>query len=422
MLEPVSIPPSPAATHPNNMATTTKQQQDLDALRNAAVRDQQQTPRGVLNHSSSGEWSDKDGKDSMSSPGMPPHHELNRSESIGSARVEHAASSTLQTPRAWMGLAPMATVDEELDHAEHNHFFWSKVKIAFKEPFAEFWGTFVLVLFGTGSIAQTLLTANDTSAPGADGFGSWVTITWGWGIGLMLGIYIAGDSGAFLNPAVCLASCMFRKLPWRRLPMYWLAEFTGAFAAAAVVYGNYIGLINAYESGARSVAPSETATAGIFATYPSPSISTTSAFFDQFIGSALLVFIIFALQDDSNKGKFVASGAWFPLCLFFTLTGIGIAFGAQTGFAINPARDLGPRLLTAAVGYGRDVWSAGDYYFWIPIVAPFVGCPVGGFLYDAFVYTGETPVNTPWFGLKQLFTPHKMVQNRLERQKAEGMV
>lgn len=101
--------------------------------------------------------------------------------------------------------------------------------------------------------------------------------------------------------------------------MYWLAEFLGAFAAAAVVYGNYIGLINAYESGARSVAPSETATAGIFATYPSPSISTTSAFFDQFIGSALLVFIIFALQDDSNKGKFVASGAWFPLCLFFTL-------------------------------------------------------------------------------------------------------
>lgn len=161
MLEPVSIPPSPAATHPNNMATTTKQQQDLDALRNAAVRDQQQTPRGVLNHSSSGEWSDKDGKDSMSSPGMPPHHELNRSESIGSARVEHAASSTLQTPRAWMGLAPMATVDEELDHAEHNHFFWSKVKIAFKEPFAEFWGTFVLVLFGKYHFAVSLnLSAN----------------------------------------------------------------------------------------------------------------------------------------------------------------------------------------------------------------------------------------------------------------------
>lgn len=179
----------------------------------------------------------------------------------------------------------------------------------------------MLTTSGDAAIAQTLLTANDRTAPGADGFGSWTTITWGWGIGLMLGIYVAGDSGAFLNPAVCLASCMFRKLPWRRLPMYWAAQFLGAFAAAGVVYGNYVGLINAYDPN-RTVAPSETATAGIFATYPSPDISRSSQFFDQFLGSGLLVFIIFALKDDTNKGKFVASGAWFPLCLFFTLVSL----------------------------------------------------------------------------------------------------
>lgn len=281
-------------------------------------------PPRPLAHASSEEWSDKDGKDSMSSPGFPPAH----LENTGSKGHPHGhglkkkASSTLQSPRAWMGLQPMASVDEELDHAHHNHFFWSKVKIAMKEPFAEFWGTFILVLFGDAAIAQTLLTAGDTTAPGQNGFGNWTTITFGWGIGLMLGIYVAGDSGAFLNPAVCLASCMFRKLPWRRLPMYWLSQFLGAFAAAAVVYGNYINLINTYESGARTVAPSETATAGIFATYPSPALTKASQFFDQFIGSALLVFIIFALKDDSNKGKFVASGAWFPLCLFFTLVSL----------------------------------------------------------------------------------------------------
>lgn len=101
--------------------------------------------------------------------------------------------------------------------------------------------------------------------------------------------------------------------------MYWLAQFLGAFVAAGVVYGNYVNLINQYESGARTVAPSSTATAGIFATYPAPALTKASQFFDQFIGSAILVFIIFALKDDSNKGKFVASGAWFPLCLFFTL-------------------------------------------------------------------------------------------------------
>lgn len=101
--------------------------------------------------------------------------------------------------------------------------------------------------------------------------------------------------------------------------MYWLAQFLGAFVAAGVVYGNYVNLIDQYESGARTVAPSSTATAGIFATYPAPALTKASQFFDQFIGSAILVFIIFALKDDSNKGKFVASGAWFPLCLFFTL-------------------------------------------------------------------------------------------------------
>lgn len=98
----------------------------------------------------------------MSSPGMPPHHELNRTESSNSSRTPVPASSTLQTPRAWMGLAPMATVDEELDHSEHNHFFWSKVKIALKEPFAEFWGTFILVLFGKSVALRTrTINAND---------------------------------------------------------------------------------------------------------------------------------------------------------------------------------------------------------------------------------------------------------------------
>lgn len=139
-------PPFTPNTHINNTSVPTRQQQDLDGLRSAVVRDQQQSNN--LNHSSSEDWSDKDGKESMSSPGHPPAHDLKSTTSTGSLRTPVPASSTLQTPRAWMGLAPMATVDEELDHAEHNHFFWSKAKIAFKEPFAEFWGTFILVLFG----------------------------------------------------------------------------------------------------------------------------------------------------------------------------------------------------------------------------------------------------------------------------------
>lgn len=104
--------------------------------------------------------------------------------------------------------------------------------------------------------------------------------------------------------------------------MYWIAEFLGAFVAAGVVYGNYVNGINAYEGhGVRTVssATNPTGTAGIFATFPSSDLTKASQFFDQFIGSALLVFLIFALKDDSNKGKFVASGAWFPLGLFFVM-------------------------------------------------------------------------------------------------------
>ena len=92
--------------------------------------------------------------------------------------------------------------------------------------------------------------------------------------------------------------------------------------------------------------------------------------FDEFLASAILMFVIFALKDDTNKGQFSASGAWFPLGLFFLIFGIGACFGWQTGYAINLARDFGPRLMSYAVGYGHEVWSAGGYYFWIPMVIP----------------------------------------------------
>lgn len=134
-------------------------QRSLETLPNAAVHTQH-----PLNHSSSEEWSDKDHKDSLQSPTAPSMAHLENTDSPpqqnmftadGGHKHPHGhglkkkASSTLQSPRAWMGLQPMATLDEELDQAGHNHLFWPKVKIALKEPIAEFWGTFILVLFGT---------------------------------------------------------------------------------------------------------------------------------------------------------------------------------------------------------------------------------------------------------------------------------
>lgn len=190
----------------------------------------------------------------------------------------------------------------------------------------------------------------------------------------MLGIYVAGDSGAYLNPAVTLANCVYRGLPFRRFPAYLLAQFLGGFVAAGVVYGNYISSIDNFAGqGVRTSPPATTATASIFCTFPAGAyMNTANQFFSEFIGSTLLIFVIFALKDASNAGGIRGDGNWFPLGLFFLIFGLGACYGYQTGYALNLARDFGPRVMAAIVGY-EGLWTAGNYYFWIPIVAPFCG-------------------------------------------------
>ena len=236
----------------------------------------------------------------------------------------------------------------------------------------------------------------------------------------MLGVYTAGISGAHLNPAVTFANCVYRKFPWRKFPIYLVAQVLGAMVASAVVYANYKSAIDVFEGGPniRTVG-SNTSTAGIFCTYPAAFMTKTGQFFSEFIASTILMFCIYALKDDGNLG----AGNLTPLGLFFVIFGIGACFGWETGYAINLARDFGPRLVSYMIGYGHEVWSAGGYYFWVssshgsllyviclislkvPMVAPFCGCCFGGWLYDMFLFTGDSPINTPWLGLKRLIQP-----------------
>jgi aquaglyceroporin related protein len=180
----------------------------------------------------------------------------------------------------------------------------------------------------------------------------------------MLGVYTGGISGAHLNPAVTLANCVYRKFPWKKFPGYMFAQTLGAFVASGIVYVNYKSAIDVYEGGPdiRTVPGySSTATAGIFCTYPASFMTRTGQFFSEFIASTILMFCIYALKDDANIG----AGNLTPLCLFFVIFGIGACFGWETGYAINFARDFGPRLMSYFLGYGREVWAAGDYYFWV---------------------------------------------------------
>ncbi len=137
-----------------------------------------------------------------------------------------------------------------------------------------------------------------------------------------VGVYTSGISGAHLNPAVTFANCVFRKFPWRKFPIYMLAQTLGAMCASGVVYANYKSAIDVFEGGPniRTVPGySDTATAGIFCTYPAPFMTKTGQFFSEFIASTLLMFLIYVLKDDGNLG----AGPLTPLGLFFVIFGIG---------------------------------------------------------------------------------------------------
>ena len=126
---------------------------------------------------------------------LPGSEALQTTASLASAKT----SSNLMTARSALGLHPLAPIEEEHDYAGHSDLLWSKIRMSLKEPFAEFFGVFILVLIGDGSVAQVLLSTGQDTAPGGNGFGSYDNINWGWAIGVMLGIYVAGDSGAYLK-------------------------------------------------------------------------------------------------------------------------------------------------------------------------------------------------------------------------------
>lgn len=243
-----------------------------------------------------------------------------------------------------------------------------------RELLAEFLGTFMLIAFGVGVVAQSVLSANAS--------GSYLAINLGWGIAVMLGVLVAGGvSGAHLNPAVTVALAVHRGLPWAKVAPYTLAQVAGAFAASALVFVTYREAFAAFDGGVRQVAGAQ-GTAGIFATYPQPFLSIGGGLLDQVVGTALLVIGVFAIGDARN----VHPPAWMgPILVGLLVVGIGVAFGFNAGYAINPARDFGPRLFTAVAGWGGGVFTAGHGWWWVPIVGPLAGAVAGGAVYDACV-------------------------------------
>jgi glycerol uptake facilitator protein len=274
------------------------------------------------------------------------------------------------------------------------------------ELLAEFLGTLVLLALGDGVVAAVV----------AGGNADFLMVTFAWGLAVTMGIYVAGGlSGAHLNPAVTIALAVRQDLPWGKVLPYSLAQLAGAFCGAGLVLLDYGKLIDKHAQ--ELVAAGKFADVnlaklsmdGIFFTHPR--IDLSSGFVDQLVGTALLLFLIRAVTDTRNNAAVANLG---PFIVGLIVVVVGQSFGTMAGYAINPARDLGPRLLASIGGWGGAPFTDDGGYWWVPIVAPIMGGIVGICIYDfairaALIAKGEMPL------------AHEEVSGQTVREKADSL-
>ncbi|KAK7048568.1 aquaporin-like protein [Favolaschia claudopus] len=284
--------------------------------------------------------------------------------------------------------------DEHLDHESitvHPNA-WSKYRLALREYVAEFLGVCVLILFGNGVNNQVVLSS--VTGVASSQKGSYLSISFGWGIGTAMGVWVSGGiSGGkgHINPAVTIAMATYRGFPWKKVPGYILAQVLGGLVGAALVYGNYFHAIDIFEGG-RGVRNSCNCQ---FSTYA----------LDYMTRRFMLLLGIPGhcppagrrTRHQRQKQHPCPTRARSSCSSSAPYACIGASLGMETAYAINPARDLGPRLLTSMVGYGSQVYTYRNHYWlWCPIIAPILGAQAGSIFYDAFIYTGEeSPFNKP---------------------------
>jgi glycerol uptake facilitator protein len=248
------------------------------------------------------------------------------------------------------------------------------------ELWAEFFGTFILICFGDGVVAMlwALVGSGRSSAGALQSSGDWLLITWGWALAVAFAVYtVGGISGAHINPAVTLGFAIKKEFPWKKVVPYWVVQVLGAFVGAALVFLVYNNAINHFDQVNHIVkgTPKSVATFSTFATFPAPYFGTVwGPLIDQIVGTFFLVLFVFAVIDGFNLG---VRANLHPFIIGMIVMAIGISFGANAGYAINPARDFGPRIFAWIAGWGK-VAMPGDYanistYFWVPIVGPLIG-------------------------------------------------
>jgi len=243
----------------------------------------------------------------------------------------------------------------------------------------EVFGTFILILLGDGVVANVGLAPRLAATAY-----NWNTITIGWAFAVIVAVYVsAGVSGAHLNPAVTVALALRRGFPWGKVLPYIVAQMIGAFLGAFAVYLCYReGLISAGMPNVWCTGPGSTfgeAFWGGGGSAAAGGFSFVTAFITEIFGTAVLLWGVLASGDNKNSGLMHNMG---PFLVGGAVLAVGLSLGGPSGYAINPARDLGPRLFGALAGT-KDLFTNG--YWWIPVVAPIIGGALGAYTYDWFV-------------------------------------
>src|SRR4051812_4544920 len=230
-------------------------------------------------------------------------------------------------------------------------------------------GTAILILFGAGVCAA--VTLNKSKAQGA----GWVVIAFGWGFGVLAGAYTSAPlSGGQINPAVTIGFAIEGTTKWEDVPFYLLGQFAGAMIGAVLCWLLYLGQFNLNREN-----PIETL--GIFSTRPEIN-NPVQNLITEIIASVSLMLPILALVGGSKHVQGIGDAGLPVLLIAFLVVGIGLSLGGPTGYAINPARDLGPRITHALLPIptkGTSEWS----YSWIPVVGPIAGAAIGAVIYNA---------------------------------------
>src|SRR5690349_1080210 len=237
-------------------------------------------------------------------------------------------------------------------------------------PFlAELLGTMLLIILGDGVVANVVLNRTKGQNSG------WIVITAGWAFAVTVAVYAVGSfSGAHINPAVTIALAAIGKFAWAKVPMYIAVQLVGAFLGGAIVWLAYLPHWAVTESAASKLA--------VFSTAPAIR-NTTANLLTEVIGTFVLVLGVLAILTPKNLNPVHGWDAGFgPYLVGILVWAIGLSLGGPTGYAINPARDLGPRLahaLLPVAGKGHSDWG----YAWIPVVGPIIGGVLAAFLYRA---------------------------------------